>query len=87
MRLVPVGGGAGVDDERNGQGDGGLGGVFHHPLDDGDGAVGPEDAVLALQIVAGRQTPNPPCLEAAVTTSGRIGLAEAVYALGVAASR
>ena len=53
----------------------------------GDGAVGPEDAVLALQIVAGRQTPNPPCLEAAVTTSGRIGLAEAVYALGVAASR
>lgn len=53
----------------------------------GDGAVGPEDAVLALQIVAGRQTPNSPCLEAAVTTSGRIGLAEAVYALGVAASR
>lgn len=53
----------------------------------GDGAVGPEDVVLSLQIVAGCQTQNPPCLEAAVTSSGRIGLAEAVYALGVAAAR
>ena len=53
----------------------------------GDGAVGPEDVVLALQIVAGRQLTVAPCTEAAVTTSGRIGLAEAVYALGVAASR
>ena len=53
----------------------------------GDGAVGPEDVVLALQIVAGRQLTVAPCTEAAVTTSGRIGLAEAVYALGVAAAR
>ena len=53
----------------------------------GDGAVGPEDVVLALQIVAGRQLTVAPCTEAAVTTSGRIGLAEAAYALGVAAAR
>ena len=54
---------------------------------DGDGAVGPEDVVLALQIVAGRQLTVVPCIEAAVTSSGRIGLAEAAYALGVAAAR
>ena len=53
----------------------------------GDGAVGPEDVVLSLQIVAGRQLAVVPCIEAAVTTSGRIGLAEAAYALGVAAAR
>ena len=53
----------------------------------GDGAVSPEDAVLALQIVTGCQLAVVPCTEAAVTTSGRIGLAEAVYALGVAAAR
>ena len=39
MRLVPIGGGAGVDLEGDGELDGGVGGVDHDAADDGDGRL------------------------------------------------
>lgn len=55
---------------------------------DGSGDVDLVDAVMALQIVVGGQTSVKPCLEASVAASdGKIGLPEAMYAIGIAAGK
>ena len=51
VRLVPIGGGAGFDDEGDGQGDGGFRRALHHPADGGHGRLGFVLAGLEHQFV------------------------------------